>query len=141
MTVIKPNDLHVDQVGDLRWVVAHHPDSPEVVVAPALPPYASPELAEAWRDRLTAVVNRSCHRCGVVAYTPPEMKTAPPGASFAGGSRVVHEDGCVCTGESLDALELACSPFDIMEEPDLSEDTLEFLGAYLTGFKRMRAAA
>ena len=138
--MIKPEDVRVERVGTTRWVVAHHPESAYLSAVQELPPYASPELAEAWRDRLAATLNGECHRCGAVGDTPAVTKTMVPGSVVAAPPRVRHRQGCVCTDEAMDALELACSPFGTIEEPDLSDENVRELGAWVGKFHQSRMA-
>lgn len=138
--MIKPEEIQVDRVGATRWVIAHHPASAYLAAAQELPPYASPELAEAWRDRMAATLNGECHRCGAVGDTPARTKTMAPGSVVAAPPRVRHRQGCACADEAMDALELACSPFGTIEEPDLRDETLDELSAWVAEFHQRRMA-
>ncbi len=40
----------------------------------------------------------------------------------------------------MDAMKLACSPFDTIEEPDLSDELLRQLGAWVGKFHQSRMA-
>ncbi|MER6374875.1 hypothetical protein ABT255_42435 [Streptomyces mirabilis] len=138
--MIRSEEIQVDQVGATRWVVAHHPASAYLAAAQELPPYASPELTTAWWDRLTATLNGECHRCGAVGDTPAVTETLAPGSVAAAPPRVRHRQGCACTDEAMDQLELECSPFGTIEEPDLSDETLEELGTWVAEFHQRRMA-
>jgi len=137
--MIKPEDVRVERVGATRWVVAYHPSTPYVMFDPELPPYASPQLAEARRDWLVTTVNRWCHRCDAVAAVPPHTAMTSEATTRA-TTRVMHESWCVCTSESLDQLELECSPFGTLERPDASEEAVTAMANWIADFRERRMA-
>lgn len=137
-----PDEIHIEPVQGARWVVAWHPDSSHIIPVPELPPYASPALAEAWRDSLAADVSQHCGRCNAVADVPPAVKTAPPNTTFISTNKVPHTLDCPCGDEALDVLERECSPFGAVEQADLSDEAITKLCAHLTRIEtQLRAAA
>lgn len=138
--MIKPEDVIIEQVSGTRWVVAYHPSSPYIMFDPELPPYASPELAQARRDFLIAVVNRQCHHCGAVAVVPPNAKIYPEAPQKA-TTKVIHDPGCVCTEESLDRLEMECSPSGELERWDVSDETTATLADWYHTYQVWRSAS
>lgn len=128
---MNPEEITIEQVEGARWTIAWHPASTHVAVTPALPPYASPELATAWRDRMAATIAQRCHLCDAVADTPAEVKTAPPGETFTGRAQLEHTPDCPCSNSAMADLEVACSPFGTIEQPNMSDEAIERLGAHL----------
>lgn len=129
------NSLIIEPVPGTRFVFAgQQPDGSRnisLTLSLMLPPWASPELATAWRDSLAANVTGSCPACEAVRSVHPDRKTAGPGEHFKDESPFPHEPWCPCAAGPYEDTVRACSPDGEMPVLWITPDEIERVNAYL----------
>lgn len=132
---IRYRNAVIEDVPGASWTVAwgwRNSGAQYVSVTRACPDYTSDELRRAVWDALVAEVFGKCSRCGAVAGTDRELKTASADQRvFLGGCPVPHRAGCPCSNGRIQALDRRDSPDGLGTPLDMSEASQNVLAEFL----------
>jgi hypothetical protein len=117
----------VEQPDGVPWLVAHNPATRQVAVQPALPEWASQDLAEAVAGSLTASVDTYCRRCEAIR---PAVDVAEGEVAFVSVS-VPHAEWCPWSAQAVSRAQEACRPPGARWEADMSDEATDPLRDYL----------